>query len=192
MPSERDPPAGGYGAGLARCFGLAGAPALVTQLAPGATFAVTRLDCPRAQAGRRHAIPIEDAFLVTLHLRAARRLELWLRGQPVPLRPMRPGSMLILDLRGDVVLRLGGTWDVLGFYVPRALLGVIGLGAVGALASEGGVIDPVLGHLGAAALGLLERPRRPTAAVLRHLATATCAHLVHRYGAREAEEAGDA
>lgn len=183
MPHDQAQPAGAYGAGLARCFGLSGAPALVTQLAPGAVFAVTRLDCPRTLAGRRVAIPVEDAFLVALHLRAARRLEMWLRDQPVPLRPMRPGAMVILDLSGDVALRLGGAWDVLGFYVPRALLGVVGLGAVGSLAGEGGAIDPVLGHLGAAALGLLERPRRPTAAVLRHLATAICAHLAHRYGA---------
>ena len=175
-----------YGDGLGRCFGLRDAPALCVQLAGRSTFAATLLRCDSARAGALNKIPAQDAYLAILHLVAVRGHETWRADEPSAAHDYEPGALQILDLRKGAALRLAGPWVALCFYLPRSLVRAVsrrqGDGALH-LACEPGVADTVLAHLGAAAIALLARRQPPSRALLRRVAMAICAHLVHVHGA---------
>lgn len=149
-------------------------------------FAVTRITCTSDQLGMKLEIPAQDAFVVTLHLVGMRHHELWVRGRPAVVRSYSRGAISIVDLRDEVASYLGSPLDVLQFYVPHALIGAVadasGVDRVGELSCLPGLIDPVMGHLGAAILPLIGNPRFASSTMLRHLALAICAHLVRRFG----------
>ncbi len=187
---------GAYGDLLGRCFELPCAPALVmwpALAAPAvwdapAVFAVTRITCLPGQLGMKLEIPVEDAFLVTLHLVGMRHHETWVRGRPTVVRGYAPGALSIVDLRDEVASYLGTPLDALHFYVPHALVravaqaqGMNGVSGVSGIACAPGLVDPVMCSLGAAVLALLERPQGSSALAQQHLALAICAHLVDRF-----------
>lgn len=179
-------PQGAYGDRLGRYFELPFAPALVMLRTPSAPFAATRIRCTLDQLGMKQEIPAEDAFIVTLHLAGMRHHELWVRGRPAVVRGYSRGAISIVDLRDEVASYLGSPLDALKFYVPRALVDAVadaaGVARVSAISCLPGLVDPVLGHLGAAVLPLLDNPRFASSAALDHLALAICAHLVRRFG----------
>ena len=174
-----------YGDGLGRCFGLRNAPALCVELAGRSTFAATLLRCEGARAGLMNEIPAQDAYLANVHLTAVHHHETWLAGRLAAARGYEPGALQILDLREGAAVRLAGPWDALSFYLPRSLVRAVSRRngeVVEHLACEPGVADPVLAHLGAAVFALLARRQPPSRALLRRVAMATCAHLVHAHG----------
>ncbi|HWT17350.1 MAG TPA: AraC family transcriptional regulator [Variovorax sp.] len=177
---------GAYGDLLGRYFELPSVPALVMLPAPKAPFVATRITCLPDQLGMKQEIPPEDAFVVTLHLAGVGHHELWVRGRPAVVRGYAPGAISIVDLRDEVASYLGSPLDALHFYVPRALVDAVtdaaGLARVSGIACPAGLVDPVMGNLGAAVLALLDGPRRASSATSEHLAIAICAHLVHRFG----------
>jgi len=177
---------GAYGDLLGRYFELPSVPALVMLPAPKAPFVATRITCLPDQLGMKQEIPPEDAFVVTLHLVGVGHHELWVRGRPSVVRGYVPGAISIVDLRDEVASYLGSPLDALHFYMPRALVDAVtdaaGLARVSGIACTPGLVDPVMGNLGAAVLALLDGPRRASPAVSEHLAIAICAHLVHRFG----------
>lgn len=177
---------GAFGDRLGRYFELSSAPALVMLPALNAPFAVTRITCTPDQLGMKLEIPAEDAFVVTLHLVGMRHHELWVRGRPMVVRSYSPGAISIVDLRDEVATYLGSPLDALEFYVPRALVDAVadaaGVSRVSGLSCLPGLVDPVMGSLGAAVLSLLDNPQSVSSAVLEHLAMAICAHLVRRFG----------
>ena len=173
-----------YGDGLGRCFGLRNAPALCVELAGRSTFAATLLRCDSARAGVMNEIPAQDVYLAALHLTAVDNHETWLAGRLAAARGYEPGALQILDLREGAAVRLAGPWEALSLYLPRSLVRAVSSRngeAVEHLACEPGVADPVLAHLGAAVIALLAR-QPPSRALLRRVAMATCAHLVHAHG----------
>lgn len=177
---------GAYGDLLGRYFELPSVPALVMLPAPKAPFVATRITCLPDQLGMKQEIPPEDAFVVTLHLAGVGHHELWVRGRPAVVRGYAPGAISIVDLRDEVASYLGSPLDALHFYMPRALVDAVtdaaGLARVSGIACPAGLVDPVMGNLGAAVLALLDGPRRASSATSEHLAIAICAHLVHRFG----------
>ena len=179
-------PRGAFGDRLGRYFELPSAPALVMLPALNAPFAVTRITCTSDQLGMKLEIPAEDAFAVTLHLVEMRHHELWVRGRPAVVRSYSRGAITIVDLRDEVATYLGSPLDALEFYVPHALVDAVadaaGVARVSELSCLPGLLDPVMGHLGAAVLPLFDNPRFASPAVLEHLAIAICAHLLRRFG----------
>ena len=179
-------PKGAFGDRLGHAFELSSAPSLIMLPVSDSPFAVTRITCTSDQLGLKPEIPAEDAFVVTLHLIGMRHHELWVRGRPAVVRSYSPGAMSIIDLRDEVAAYLGSPLDTLKFYVPRALVDAVadaaGVKRVGELSCPPGLIDPVMGQLGAAVLALFDNARFATPAVLEHLAIAICAHLLHRFG----------
>lgn len=177
---------GAYGDLLGRYFELPSVPALVMLPAPKTPFVATRITCLPDQLGMKQEIPPEDAFVVTLHLVGVGHHELWVRGRPSVVRAYVPGAISIVDLRDEVASYLGSPLDALHFYVPRALVDAVtdaaGLARVSGIACPAGLVDPVMGNLGAAVLALLDGPQRASSATSEHLAIAICAHLVHRFG----------
>jgi hypothetical protein len=131
-------------------------------------------------------IPAEDAFVVTLHLIGMQHHEFWVRGRPAVVRSYAPGAMSIIDLRDEVAVYLGSPLETLEFYVPHALVNAVadagGVARVSKLSCFPGLVDPVMGQLGAALLPLFDNPRFASPAMLEHLAIAICAHLLHRFG----------
>lgn len=179
-------PEGAYGDRLGGYFELSSAPALVMLRTSSAPFAATRIRCTPDQLGMKQEIPAQDAFVVTLHLVGMRHHELWVRGRPAVVRGYSRGAISIVDLRDEVASYLGSPLDALKFYVPHALVDAVadaaGVARVSALSCLPGLVDPVLGHLGAALLPLLDNPRFANSTMLEHLALAICAHLVRRFG----------
>lgn len=165
---------------------LPAAPALVMLPALDPPFAVTRITCTSDQLGLKPELPAEDAFVATLHLIGMRHHELWVRGRPAVVRGYSPGAMSIIDLRDEVATYVGSPLDTLEFRVPRALVNTVadaaGTARVSELSCPPGLVDPVMGQLGAAVLALFDGSRFATPALLEHLAIAICAHLVHRFG----------
>ena len=149
-------------------------------------FAVTRITCTSDQLGMKLEIPAQDAFAVTLHLVGMRHHELWVRGRPAVVRSYSRGAISIVDLRDEVATYLGSPLDALEFYVPHALVDAVadaaGVARVSELSCLPGLVDPVMGQLGAAILPLFSNSRFASPAVLEHLAIAICAHLIHRFG----------
>ena len=182
---------GAYGDRLGRCFELACAPSLVMRTASHGPFAATRITCAPGQLGMKRAIPVEDAFMVTLHLNGVPHHELWMHGRPRVVQGYLPGALSIVDLRDDVANYLGSPFDALAFYLPRTLIDAVaaalGMAPVRTLACTPGLIDPVVRHLGAAVLGLFARPGASKGSpTFDHLAMAICAYLVHRFGMTDA------
>lgn len=181
---------GAFGDRLGHAFELASAPALIMLPASDTPFAVTRITCTADQLGMKPEIPAEDAFVITLHLIGMQHHELWVRGRPAVVRGYSRGAMNIMDLRNEVAVYLGSPLDTLEFYMPRALANRVAdaadMAPVNELSCAPGLVDPVMGRLGAAVLALFDDPRFATSKVLEHLAIAICAHLLQRFGGHRA------
>lgn len=182
-------PRGVYGERLARVARLEQAPSVRVQILHKAEFAATRLFCLARRAdGMTDATPREDAFLVSLNLRASPAYDYWVAGRPVAVEPLRAGSTHIIDLNVHHVANLREPFDSLLMYVPRASLRLLseseGLPEVESLYLAPGrlVDDRVIANLGAALLPAVEQPERANRVFLEHVALALQVHLVQHYG----------
>jgi AraC family transcriptional regulator len=134
------------------------------------------------------ALPPEDAFIVTLQLRDTHANELWPEGRPMRAVPSKAGEMAILDLNLTPQACVRDPFDCLQLYIPRAALDVLiedlGGPTIGALRLPSGVAlhDPVVAHLGACFLPILEQPEHTTALFVDHLAMALGLHVARVYG----------
>src|SRR5262245_61042119 len=90
---------GAYGQNLADCFRLDAAPAFVSRTLRQSHIAVTHILCDIANNGLSTPIPREDAFLVTLQVRACPAHDLWIDGRAMKTGPLPAGTTCIYDLR---------------------------------------------------------------------------------------------
>ncbi|HEX2735155.1 MAG TPA: AraC family transcriptional regulator [Polyangiaceae bacterium] len=177
-----------FGERAANEMGVVSAPTLVVQPLHKSAVAFTRLTCDRPDIAVTTQGPAEDAFVISLQLRAASCHQLWLEGRPIPVQPGRVGEMRLLDLNQALTSHVDKPFDILLFYIPRA--------ALDALADEreaprseslrvtpgASIDDPVIRHLGAALMPGLGIPEQVNRLFVDHLALATLAHVGKRYG----------
>lgn len=132
-------------------------------------------------------LPLESAYLVGLQLRGVPRHELWLDGKSVKVDPIAPGTTHIYDLERDPACYTPEPFHDLFFHVPRDALQELGdeLGhdAVGELRCRDGHFadDPVIRHLGMAALCAMDAQRPCHQAFVDHLMLAFRIHLLDAY-----------
>ena len=175
-----------YGDAVAHSHGLDGSPALVTRSLPKAQIGITKIICGPEHVGMKATIPAEDTFIAALHLTEVAHHELWSSGRPVISQGYAANSLRIVNLRAEFSSYVGSPHETISFYIPRSVLNDFTEQAdsrpVVDLCCTPGLIDPVVAHLGAVLLPVLERPAEASSLFVDHVALALIAHLSGRYG----------
>lgn len=168
-------------------FGVPEAPCLSAVPLGAARFTVTRLDT----AGRdgqttEVSLPAADAYFVMLYRDGATHANVRSDGSHTALRDYPAGSICLVDLCDGAAISLRGRLMALAFVLPKALLAEVSdlapeTDAPGHLRCMRGARDPVVASLSRAFEPLFDGSGG-SGVLLRHLAVAICAHLLHAYG----------
>jgi len=155
---------------------------------PGAPLVVSRLTRGRTENSRTGPVAREDAFLVSLQLRTRAPYELWAEGRHLRVTTARRGTFTLIDLNQPTVADLRDPFDVLLFYLPRAVLDATledagGRRVDGLRITTGAVIDDaVVRSLGMSLLPALDEPAKSDRLFCEHVLTAFQLHLANTYG----------
>ncbi|MEO8371112.1 MAG: AraC family transcriptional regulator [Candidatus Solibacter sp.] len=182
------PKPGSYGKQLSDAFRAPNAPTLSTRILQQSTLAVTELRCDHSGFGRTSPLPLEDAWLVALQLRACPNQDLYFDGRLTRPENHAEGVTSIYDLRRGPVADIHDPYHSLVFYLPRT--------ALDAMASEAGVArpddlrhrpgtsvdDPVVCHLLSSLRPLIAEPKQANSLFLDHVVLAMTAHMASAYG----------
>lgn len=170
------------------CFGTPEAPSLTTVPIKSATFSVTSI---RKDLGVGEPcdirLPACSAYFLMLYLDDVDHADIRPDGTCTPVRCYERGSICLVDLDEGAAIRLHSRLNALAFVLPKSLFEEAATLSKGTekrrLACRRGRPDSVLSNLGTALLVLLGGGRQPSPpALLRHMAVAICAHLLHQYG----------
>jgi AraC family transcriptional regulator len=174
-----------YGDRLAKLLPILDDPhALIVKSLSQNGFAATRMTYDGTCAERTDPIAPEEAFALCLRLKNQKG-QIWLDGQPQDKSGIK-GETSVYDLRSEILLRFQDPIDILCLYIPRrALIEVADQeGVAGAdFGVEGGrsFADPLMAHLGACLLPLLDCPSQTNGLFIEHLAMAIQSHFLARY-----------
>lgn len=167
---------------VGRFFGLPHAPCLKTIPVGSAQFAVTKIFQSFAEE-TVVTIPPTDAYFLMLYLRAAVHADIQHDGSRTSPRNYPAGSVCLVDLSPGASIALQSELTSLAFLLPRQLLNEIAEMASGDVSSRPrirrGEIDPTIENLGVALLPFFEEQQDSRQPVLKHIAVAICAHLLH-------------
>jgi len=174
-----------YGDRLAELFPMIRRPnsGLVKSLQKG-TFAAARMAYSGPIADPTLPSPPDEAFALCLRLRH-QRAETWLDGRPVPKGALKDETS-IYDLRCETIVHFRDPFDFLYLYLPHNALNELAneleIGRVEYDVSAGSnVLDPILVHLGACLLPMLERPHEANELFVGHVAMALQSHFLQKY-----------
>ena len=181
-------PSGAYGRGLAKNFGADEAPAIVSRLLQHAAFAVTEVIADHPNGQLTTPIPLEDAYLICLNLRAVRYKTYWEEGREIGVCVHRTGETAISDLRRNPRVVMDSPVHHLMMYLPRATLNAMAeqanLPRVENLRFDPGpsVRDDIFLELGQSLLPALRAPEQTNRLFTDHIAMALALHAAHTYG----------
>lgn len=179
---------GAYGERLRKTFKVARAPSFVAKTLKNARIAVTEIRCDKTNTGLSEPIPVEDAFLMTVQLRAVPAHDMFLDGKQVKTAFLPVGTASFYDLRTSPMANSISAFNHISFYVPRAALVAItdkeGIPPMDAFNHNPGVgvQDPVMHNLVRAMLPAFRSPGLANQLFVDHLTVAATAHAV-RYHA---------
>lgn len=165
-------------------FGTPGAPCLKTVPLRSAAFSVTKID-RRVEQGQSAEIfiPAGDAYFLMLYLEDAVHADIEHDGLWLPVRTYERGTVCLVDLRHGAAITLHSDLSSLAFVLPLPLFEEVSqISSAPALQRprcRRGEPDPVISNLGMALLPLFESEGMSSSAVIRHMAVAVCAHLLH-------------
>lgn len=175
-----------YAQSIARLFNLESAHTAATRTLRTAQLAVSRLTSSHRGVGPSSPMPVEDAYVVAVHLRDSPGGELWKAGRRAPAAPFLAGSIIVAHLEDEPALDLRDAFDMLWLHIPRIVFDELaddhGAPRIGELSSEAGTLDPVVHHLGRALLPCLETPQPTPPLYFDHVAFAIYSRLASRYG----------
>ncbi|MBT9386328.1 hypothetical protein KM176_20835 [Pseudooceanicola sp. CBS1P-1] len=171
---------------IGRAFGLPAAPVLSIVPTGGAALTACLLEIPApGPQGRPVVLPPADAHFLMLYLDAAEHAEIDADGVQGALRHVPARAICLIDLEEGASILLGHPLRAVAFVCPRPVLRDVarlaGTGE-GTLRCLHGTSDPVVADLATALVPLFGAPAA-SRALLRHVAMALCAHLVHSHGA---------
>ncbi|MCV9966346.1 AraC family transcriptional regulator [Pararhizobium sp. BT-229] len=173
---------------VALYFGVPEAPCLTTIPLRSAAFSVTRIRRNLEEGrGRDVFVPACDAYFLMIYLEDADHSDIRPDGSRAPIRHYKQGSICLIDLQKGASITLHSCLQSLAFVLPKELFAEIAalspLTARYRLMCKRGVPDSVLRNLGSTVLALFDDNwNRSSPALLRHVALAICAHLLHQYG----------
>ena len=177
-----------YGERLGRSFQVGDAPALTARTRGGSDLAVTELRRDGAGLGLTEPLPVDDAYLVALHLLGVDRHETWTDGHQTQAGPVARGSLVFHDLQRDPIAYLGDPFRILAFYVPRRALAEAGeeLGCKTirdfAYDARRPAVDPIVAGIGQSLLPLLGDGAAVNQLYVDHIFLALRSHLVVTHG----------
>jgi len=148
------------------------------------------LRCDVPNYGRSAPVPVQDALLVSLQLRANSAYDIWEDGKRLDCLPVERGMLNINDLRKGLVSASNQPFHALIFTLPMGALDEDDGAALDPIPSRTAVYDPVIEGLGMALLPALESPESAPQAFIEHVLLALRAHLAHRLGGQEQPKAG--
>jgi AraC family transcriptional regulator len=167
-------------------FGVPDAPCLSTTPVRSAPFCVTRIE--RRLIGSEAVVvdlPPSDGYLLMLYLEDTCHADLRPDGSLADARIYRQGSICLVDLCQGASILLRENLNALAFVLPRALFDELAemsnTTRLQHLRCRRGEADPVIESLGIALLPLFESGNVSPPALLQHLASAICAHVLHDY-----------
>ena len=177
-----------YGRELARNYGAADAPAIVTRSLQHTAFAATEIRVDRPTGQLSEAIPPQDAYMICLVLRDLPDNSYWEDGREYARYFLRAGDTSISDLRRQPLGRIDKPIHTLLMYLPRTTMNVLAEEAKRPLVENlrfepgAGFPDATVRHLGLSLLPALRTPERANRLFTDHVALALAAHAVHAYG----------
>jgi AraC family transcriptional regulator len=183
-----DSASGAYGRSLARNFGADEAPAIVSRLLQHAEFAVTEVVADRPNGQLTTPIPLDDAYLICLNLRAVRYKKYWEEGREIGVCIHRTGETAISDLRRSPRVIMDSPVHHLMIYLPRTTMNALAeqasLPRVENIRFEPGpsVRDDVFWELGRSLLPALRAPAQANRLFTDHVAMALALHAAYAYG----------
>jgi AraC-like DNA-binding protein len=147
-------------------------------------FAATRLTFDGVCAERSDPTVPDDAFALCSRLKN-QKARIWVDGRAWDKSGFK-GETSVYDLRSEILLRFEDPVDILFMYVPRRALIEIAdqEGATGVdfnVEAGKNFADPIMAHLGACLLPLLDCPSEANGLFIEHLATAIQAHFLAHY-----------
>jgi len=177
---------GAYGAQMAAHLHLDSAPVLAVKTLGKAQLAVTRLRSETGLSEMSDPIPTEKAFIVTLHLRSNRSVEVWVGQQRIPTGPYPKGGVGIVDLQYGARVFTPNPFDCLQFYLSRAALDEMtrdhGTPRIDTLEWPHGKFDPNLHHLAMSIMPAFENPEGTSRLFIDQVVLALLAYAAHTYG----------
>lgn len=185
-PSSVAPSA--YGHELAKNYGAADAPAIITRSLQHTAFAATEIRVDRPTGQLSEAIPPQDAYMICLVLRDLPDNSYWEDGREYARYFLRAGDTAISDLRRQPLGRIDKPIHSLLMYLPRATMNALAEEAKGLRVENlrfepgAGFPDATVRHLGLSLLPALRTPERANRLFTDHVALALAAHAVHAYG----------
>lgn len=178
-------------------FGTPEAPCLTTVPIRSATFSVTSIRKDVAEGEMADVrLPPADAYFLMLYLDDVDHADIHADGTCTPVHRYERGAICLVDLEDGAAIRLHSRLTSLAFVLPKALFEEAAALPPGAgtnrLVCRRGKPDGVLANLGTALLALLRGGGASSPpALLRHMAVAICAHLLHQYGQTPGDASGD-
>ncbi|TWF52275.1 AraC family transcriptional regulator [Neorhizobium alkalisoli] len=177
------PEAGAVG----RYFGTPQADCLTTIPVRSAPFSVTRITRDVVDGDVfRVELPAQPAYFLMLYVEDTVHSDTLADGTETPLRRYERGSVCLVDMQDGACITLYSSLKALGFVLPRQLLDEVAdmslLTRPNRLRCRRAWPDEVMGNLGMAMAPLFDAPSASPPSLLRHIALAVCAHLLHDYG----------
>ena len=175
-----------YGADFAQRFWLDSQKSYVSRTLATGVLAVTQIRSPFPTPEPSASIPYDEAHLVALMVENCPDHELWQDGRAAKTPPFRGGSTVLFDLRRDPVSFTRNAHHSLHFYIPNSVFTDLAERTGTAFDGElrfsfaNPYDDPVVRHLGRAALALLDQDGSPFA--LDCLMQSLAAHTLQQYG----------
>lgn len=175
-------------------FGMPRAPCISIAPVRSETFSATRINRTLREGEIVNVtLPAADAYFVMVYLEAAVYADVQEDGRSTVPKSYATGSVCLVDLCQGVAISLRSSLHSLALVIPKPLL----LEVEAIRTAEGGRVpdpprlvcrraeaDPVIASIAAVLLPLFERDDPASSALLRHLATAICAHLLHNFSAK--------
>lgn len=174
-----------YGDSIRKSFRLSDAPSLVSEMRPGASFAITRVQCGEEGLGKTEKLPAESALLVPIQLKPLVH-ELWYGTKPERVSPWPAGALSVVDMEREPTAFFGSTLDGIQLYLPRASLAAIAeltdSRPIYDLDIPNGTVDSVTYRLGLLLVPAFAHPERVNQLFLSGLMLAFYGHLTQHYG----------
>ncbi len=178
-----------YGSDLARRFWLESEKSHVSRSLSSGVLAVTQIRSPCPTPQPSASIPYDEAHLVALMVEDCADHELWQDGRAANTPAFRAGSTVLFDLRRDPVSFTRNAHHSLHFYIPNSVFADLAERTGTTFDGELRFLfanpydDPVVRHLGRAALAMLDQDRSLFA--LDCLMQSLAAHALQQYGASD-------
>jgi AraC family transcriptional regulator len=178
---------GPYGKAFGNIFGLDDARSMMVRVLRKADIYATEV-CSANPRGLTRELPREDAYLICLHLQDYPRLEFYEDGRQAPVRDLKAGQTVLVDLKRSPVTNIDKPFHSINFYVPRAAFDAIADDVSAPRIGElhyvpgAGIGDSTILSLWQSIEGAFAHPERASRLFVDHVMMAVATHVALTYG----------